>query len=145
MDTNVCIFTGRLTQNATQKTLPNGLVIVNFSLAFSEPKKSKTEQGKYEYYSNYVNCTIFGNYGKALFPALAKGQEATVTCRLHQNRWEDNGAKKTSYDFVVNNIILQRPPKKKDIQENQTAQTAAVQNANEYEPQEVSEYGEPIY
>lgn len=145
MDTNCCIFTGRLTQNAEQKTLPNGLVIVNFSLAFSEPKKSKTEAGKYEYYSNYVNCTIFGNYGKALFPALKKGQEATVTCRLHQNRWEDNGVKRSSYDFVVNNLILQRPPKKQAAQTGQDKAAESAVNQDEYIPQEISESGEPIY
>lgn len=145
MDTNCCIFTGRLTKDAELKKLPSGLSIVNFSLGFSEPKKSKTIEGQHEYYSNYINCSIFGNYGEALFPMLKKGQEITVTTRLHQNRWESNGEKRQSYDFIVNNAILQRPPKKANPQNAQTSQSQVPSFSNEFEPQELNSNGQDIY
>lgn len=139
MDTNCCIFTGRLTKNAEMKVLPNGNPITTFSLGFSEPRKSKTEPDRHEYYSNYINCVIFGNYGKVLFPALKKGQEITVTTRLHQNRWEKDGKKYSGYDFIVNNAILQRQPKKADGQAQEDPLRSSTNLNSDFEPEEIED------
>lgn len=106
MNTNVCVFTGRLIKTALLDELPNGNHICNFCIAVDEGTTDK-------HYTNFVSCSVYGKYAESIVNFLKKGVEVTVTCRLHQNRWENEKGKFNSYIFYADNIMLQRTPKEK--------------------------------
>lgn len=105
MNTNVCVFTGRLIKTALLNELPNGSYICNFCIAVDESLKDNAK------WTNFINCSIYGKYAESLVKYLKKGVEVTVTCRLHQNRWKKEDKNHNSYVFYVDNLMLQRTPK----------------------------------
>lgn len=137
MDTNCCIFTGRLTRDAELKTVSTGLKICNFSMAFSEITKDSTNPQNHIYRPNYIDCVIYGGYGEALFPILKKGREVTITSRLHQERWQKDGKNFSRIVFYVNNLIAQREPKSQIPPVNQLPPSDVNGNLDYFEPQEV--------
>lgn len=113
MDINCCVFSGRLTADAERHETKSGNAVVTFSLAVSDVKKDEWGEKGYIEYANFVNFVMFGNYAKALFAYLKKGVSISVVAKLHQDKWEQDGKKRTSYSFVVQNLVLGAKPKEK--------------------------------
>lgn len=111
MNTNVCVFTGRVTAQAETKNIKDSVSITTFSIAVNERIKDASKESGYGNRANFVDMAIFGNYGDRLRPALSKGREVTVTCRYHQDRWEKDGKKFQKAVFYVDNIVIQREGK----------------------------------
>lgn len=113
MNTNVCVFTGRVVSNAETKVINESFSITSFAIAVNEKVKDSSKESGYGDRANFINMAIFGNYGDRLRPALTKGREVTVTCRFHQDRWSKDGKNYDRAVFYVDNIVIQREPKAK--------------------------------
>lgn len=77
---NVCTFVGRLGRDAETRETQNGDKVTGFSVAsnvgYGENKSTV-----------WLNCSIWGNRGATLQPALVKGAEITVSGELSEREY----------------------------------------------------------
>tara|TARA_R100000951_G_scaffold61193_2_gene51431 strand:- start:761 stop:1141 length:381 start_codon:yes stop_codon:yes gene_type:complete len=77
---NVCTFVGRLGRDAETRETKNGDQVTGFSLAsnvgYGENKSTV-----------WLDCSIWGNRGATLQPALVKGAEITVSGELSEREY----------------------------------------------------------
>lgn len=104
---NSITMTGRLTRSAELKFTKNNCAVCTFPLAVNERRYVKEQQ---EDYPNFFDIVLYGKYGETMSRYLKKGYEVTVQGRAHQDRWEDNGKKKSRIVFIAEQLELQRAP-----------------------------------
>ena len=92
-DLNCYCFTGRLTQDASVRTLATGKKVLTANVAvnsgFGEYKKTL-----------YIKVQQWGERGDKIVDMLKKGQMITANGELSRSEWE-NKDHKTYVDFVV--------------------------------------------
>jgi len=96
-DTNQVVLIGRLTREAETSYANSGIAIAKFSLAVGEKYKDKEN-------TSFFNCVLFGKTAENLITYLTKGKQVCVIGKLKQDRWEKDGAKKSSVSIVVNSL-----------------------------------------
>ena len=96
-DTNQVVLIGRLTREAETSYANSGIAIAKFSLAVGEKYKDKEN-------TSFFNCVLFGKTAENLITYLTKGKQVCVVGKLKQDRWEKDGAKKSSISIVVNSL-----------------------------------------
>jgi len=96
-DTNQVVLIGRLTREAETSYANSGMAIAKFSLAVGEKYKDKEN-------TSFFNCVLFGKTAENLITYLTKGKQVCVVGKLKQDRWEKDGAKKSSVSIVVNSL-----------------------------------------
>ncbi len=102
-DLNHVMLIGRLTRDAELKYTNSGMPITKLGLAVNRRKKSGdtwTEE------ANFFDIVVFGRMGEALNPYLVKGKQIGVDGELRQNRWEQNGQKRSKVEITANNLQL---------------------------------------
>lgn len=108
MDINNCTFTGRLTKDATQKTVSTGTTLVEFDIAVN------TGTGDYEK-TLYMRVQLWGKMGEKLYPYLIKGKAVGCWGELQLDEWTDaEGQKRTKnklnckgINFLIGNVKLE--------------------------------------
>ena len=97
-DINCFAFTGRLTKDASIRTLASGKKVLTADVAvntgFGEHRKAL-----------YIKVQQWGDRGENIIPFLKKGQFIGGTGELSRNEWGDEGNKKV--DFVVDVMSIQ--------------------------------------
>lgn len=88
-DINVCTFTGRLTADAEQKTLPSGKTLVNFSIA------TNTGYGDNEKVL-FTQVNLWGAQGDKLIKYLVKGKQVGVSGEYECQKWTSSDGKEHS-------------------------------------------------
>jgi len=91
-DLNNFNFTGRLTQDATIRTLATGKKVLTANVAVN------TGYGEYKK-TLYIKVQQWGDRGEKIVDMLKKGQMITSHGELSRSEWESNS--KTYVDFVV--------------------------------------------
>lgn len=102
-DINHVVLVGRLTRDVDLKYTPSGSAVASMSLAINRRRKSG-DQWVDE--ANYFDITLWGRSAEGLAPYLKKGTRIGVDGELHQNRWEQEGQKRSKVDIVASNIQL---------------------------------------
>ncbi len=74
---NLVLLIGKMTDKPTLKTLENGQVVGNFSLAVHRPFKNM--EGEYDTY--FINCTVWNGIAQNIAEYCNKG--STVAVRGH--------------------------------------------------------------
>lgn len=98
-------ITGNLTRDTELKSLNNGTAVCSFTVAVNERKKN--QQGEWEDYPNFIDCTLFGVRAEKLAQYLTKGTKVAVAGRLHQSRWQDDkGNNRSRIEILVDEIEL---------------------------------------
>lgn len=97
-DINCFAFTGRLTKDASIRTLASGKKVLTADVAVN------TGFGEYRK-AIYIKVQQWGDRGEHIVPYLKKGQFIGGTGELSRNEWGDEGNKKV--DFVVDVISIQ--------------------------------------
>jgi single-strand DNA-binding protein len=97
---NSCNFIGRLTKDPEAKSTANGKVFCNFSIAVD--RGYKDSQGNK--LVDFIPCTAWEATSNLITKYFHKGDLIGINGRLESRAYEDNGAKKTSYSVLVNNI-----------------------------------------
>jgi len=111
---------GNLTRDAELKYTNSGLPVCTFSIAENYKKKAGEN---YEDAVSYYDLVLFGKRGESLNQYLLKGTPTVVFGRMQQDRWENEGAKKSKIKLVVEDVKLMGSGK----QNNQGVQSAHVQ------------------
>lgn len=96
---------GNLTRDPELRYTQGGTAVLSMSVAVNESRKDSN--GEWADYPNYIDMTLFGKRAESVSDYLSKGTYVAVTGRLHQNRWEKDGQKRSKVEVVVDNIHFQ--------------------------------------
>ena len=98
-DINVCMFNGRVTQDARLAYTTGGTAYAKFSLAVNKKYGGKESV-------SFFNMSVWGKTAEALSQYLTKGKMVSVVCEAEQNRWENESGPQSRVEFRVNSIQL---------------------------------------
>lgn len=103
MSINNVVISGNLTRDAELRTTPTGLRVLGFGVAVNDYRLNR-ENGIWEEYPNYVDCTLFGNRAAAIHGYLLKGTKVCVKGRLRWRSWEKEGTRRSKLEVVADEL-----------------------------------------
>jgi single-strand DNA-binding protein len=102
-DINHVVLVGRLTRDAELKFTNAGLAIAKFSLAVNRrTKKGDTWQEE----ADFFDAVWMGKGAEAVAQYLLKGKQVGIQGELRQNRWEQEGQKRSKVEIFITNLQL---------------------------------------
>jgi len=102
-DINHVVLVGRLTRDAELKFTNAGLAISKFSLAVNRrAKKGDTWQEE----ADFFDAVWMGKGAEAVSQYLLKGKQIGIQGELRQNRWEQEGQKRSRVEIFVTSLML---------------------------------------
>jgi single-strand DNA-binding protein len=102
-DLNRVILVGRLTRDAELQYTNTGWAICKMGLAVNRRRK-QGDQWVDE--ANFFDVTLFGKRAESLSQYLSKGTQLAVEGQLRQERWEQDGNKRSKVTIEATNIQL---------------------------------------
>ncbi len=102
-DLNTVSLVGRLTRDAELRYTNSGMPICNFSIANNYSKK-QGDQWTEEV--NFFDVVVFGRQGEAVNNYLKKGKQVAVQGELRQDRWEQDGQRRSKVQVIASNLQL---------------------------------------
>ncbi|MDR0639207.1 MAG: single-stranded DNA-binding protein [Spirochaetaceae bacterium] len=102
-DLNRVVLIGRLTRDAETKFVQNGQAVCKFSLAVNRKRKVGDQ---WEDEVSFFDAVLWGRQAETLSQYLIKGKQIALDGELKQDRWEQDGQKRSKVEIVVNNIQL---------------------------------------
>lgn len=104
MSINRVLITGNLTRDCELRTTPSGMSIASFGVAVNDRKRN--QNGEWEDYANFVDCTMFGRRAEALAQYLLRGTKVSIEGKLHYSSWEDRngGGRRSKLDVTVDEL-----------------------------------------
>jgi single-strand DNA-binding protein len=102
-DLNRVVLVGRLTRDAEMKFTPSGLAVSKFSIAVNRNRKVGDQ---WEEEASFFDATLWGRSAESLSQYLVKGKQIALDGELRQDRWEQDGQKRSKVEIVVNNLQL---------------------------------------
>ena len=102
-DINRVIIVGRLTRDAELKYTSGGAPVAKFGLAVNRRRKVGDQ---WEEEANFFDVVVWGRTAEALNQYLVKGKQIGVEGELRQDRWEQDGQKRSRVEIVASNIML---------------------------------------
>lgn len=130
---NSCFFIGNLTRDAELKYTNSGLAICKFSVAVNDRVKRGDD---WQDEVSYFEMTMFGKRGESLNQYLVKGTPVALDCKAKQDRWEQEGQKRTKITFIADDIKLLGGKKE--------GQGSPSRQGDEWAPNHGGEYFPPI-
>ncbi len=102
-DINHVVLVGRLTRDAQLKYTNSGVPISTFAVAINR----RIKQGdRWTDEAHFFDITLFGKQAEAINQYLRKGNQVAIEGELRQDRWEQDGQKRSKIVIVANNIQL---------------------------------------
>lgn len=102
-DLNRVIIIGRLTRDAELQYTSSGYALSKMSIA-SNRRRKQGDQWADE--ANFFDVTLWGKRAESLNQYLIKGTQIAVEGQLKQDRWEQDGLKRSKVAIEANNIQL---------------------------------------
>ena len=102
-DMNHVVLVGRLTRDAELKYSNSGLAIAKLSLAVnSRVKRDDTWQEE----GHFFDAVFMGRGAEAVAQYLVKGKQIAIHGELRQNRWEQEGQRRSKVEIFVRDLQL---------------------------------------
>ena len=102
MSINRVIISGNLTRDAELRNTAGGLPVLGFGMAVNDRRKN--QNGEWEDYPNFIDCTVFGQRAEGLSKWLTKGTKVAVEGKLRWSQWEKDGAKRSKIEIIVDEL-----------------------------------------
>ncbi|MDC7232350.1 MAG: single-stranded DNA-binding protein [Spirochaetales bacterium] len=102
-DINRVVLVGRLTRDAELKYTGGGMAIADISLASN---RSRKQGDQWVDEANFFDVSLFGRRAEALAQYLTKGTQIAVEGQLRQDRWEQDGMKRSKVTIAATDIQL---------------------------------------
>ena len=132
-DINKVMLVGRLTRDAELMYTNSGFALCKFSLAVNRRRK-QGEQWVDE--ANYFDLNLWGRRGESLNSYLTKGTQVAVEGQLRQERWEQDGQKRSKVTIEAVNIqLLGGRSENQSFGQGAPSQGGSYQNQGSYQPQ----------
>lgn len=105
MTLNKAILIGRLGKDPEVKTMTNGELVANVSLATSETWKDKT--GSKQERTEWHNLVFYRRLAEIVGQYLTKGSQVYVEGRIQTRKWKDKeGQDRYSTEIIVNEMQM---------------------------------------
>jgi single-strand DNA-binding protein len=102
---NMAMIIGYLGSDPKTNVIPNGTIVVNFSVATSE--KFKDRNGQQQEQTEWHRIVVFGRLAEICEQYLKKGSHVYVAGRLQTRQWEDqNGNKQYTTEIVAREMKM---------------------------------------
>lgn len=102
-DINSVTLVGRLTRDVEMRYSQGGMAIASFSIAVNYRKKSGDNWVEE---ASFFDCKLFGRQAEAVQRFLTKGKQVGVNGELRQDRWEQDGQRRSRVEIICNNLQL---------------------------------------
>lgn len=102
-DINRVMIVGRCVRDSELAYTNSGFAICKVSIAVN---RSRKQNDQWVEEPNYFDITIWGKRGESLNQYLTKGQQIAVDGELKQERWEQDGNKRSKVTIEATNIQL---------------------------------------
>lgn len=102
MSINNVTISGNLTRDAELRTTPGGTAVLSLGVAVNDRRRN--QNGEWEDYANFVDCTLFGRRAEAIHQYLVKGTKVAIEGRLHYSSWEKDGQRRSRLDVYVDEL-----------------------------------------
>ncbi|MFP4483940.1 MAG: single-stranded DNA-binding protein [Spirochaetota bacterium] len=102
-DINHVVLVGRLTRDAELRYASSGTPICKFSLAINRRRKQGDD---WVDEANFFDVVVMGRQGEAIHRYLTKGKQVGIQGELRQDRWEQDGQKRSRVEVFANNVQL---------------------------------------
>jgi single-strand DNA-binding protein len=102
-DLNRVVLIGRLTRDAETKFIQSGQAVCKFSIAVNRKRKVGDQ---WEDEASFFDAVLWGRQAETLSQYLVKGKQIAIDGELRQDRWEQDGQKRSKVEIVVGNIQL---------------------------------------
>ncbi len=102
-DINHVTLVGRLTRDAELRYTNSGMAVSNLSVAVNH-RRRRDDQWVEEVH--FFDCAVWGRTAEALSQYLVKGKQVGIEGQLRQERWEQDGARRSRVSISVNNLQL---------------------------------------
>ena len=104
MSINKVVISGNLTRDMEMRSTASGLAIGGFSVAVNDRRKN--QNGEWEDYPNFIDCTLFGSRAEKLQQYLVKGTKVAIAGKLSWSQWERDGQKRSKIEVIVDDVEL---------------------------------------
>ncbi len=104
MSINKVLISGNLTRDGELRSTPSGTSILSFGVAVNDRRRN--QNGEWEDYANFVDCTLFGRRAEALSQYLVKGTKVAIEGKLRYSSWDDKngGGRRSKLDVIVDEL-----------------------------------------
>jgi single-strand DNA-binding protein len=102
-DLNSVNLIGRLTRDAELKYTNGGTAVCKFAIAVNRKKK---DGENWVDEASFFDIVLWGRQGEALNQYMVKGKQVGVKGELRQERWEQDGQKRSRIEVVAMDIQL---------------------------------------
>lgn len=100
-DINSVVLCGRVVRDAEVKYTNGGTAVAEISIAVNRyAGKDKADE------VSFIDCTVWGKQAESLKQYLTKGRQVVVQGELKQDRWEQDGQKRSKVTVNVNQLQL---------------------------------------
>jgi single-strand DNA-binding protein len=105
---NRVVLMGNLTRDVELRYTPSGTAVTDISIAVNERVK-RNDQWTEE--ANFFDVTLWGRTAEIAGEYLSKGSSILIEGRLKQDRWEQDGQKKSKVKVIGERMQMLGSPK----------------------------------
>ena len=122
---NKVTLIGRLGKDPETRLMPNGEAVCNFSVATSESWKDRN--GQRQERTEWHNITMYRRLAEIAGQYLKTGSQVYLEGKIQSRKYTDkNGAERTAYDIIVNEMKM-LGDSRHDWQQTQQVQSAQAE------------------
>lgn len=103
MSINRVNISGNLTRDPELRATAGGTQVLSFGVAVNDRRRNP-QNGEWEDYPNFVDCTMFGTRGEAVSRYLSKGSKVAIEGKLRYSSWERDGQRRSKLEVIVDEI-----------------------------------------
>ncbi|MCL4484986.1 MAG: single-stranded DNA-binding protein [Nitrospirae bacterium] len=105
---NKVILMGNLTRDPELRVTGGGMSVGTFTLAINNRVRGNDEKEDV----SFIDCVAFGKQADFVKEYLGKGMPILLEGRLQQNRWEQEGQKRSKIEVIAQTLTFVGPPKR---------------------------------
>ena len=103
MAINRVVISGNIGNEPELRRTQSGMAILSFSVAVNDRRKDQ-QTDEWTDYTNWVDCTMFGNRAESLSNHLSKGAKVAIEGKLRWSQWEREGQKRSKLEVIVDEL-----------------------------------------
>ena len=103
MSINRVNISGNLTRDPEMRATASGTQVLSFGVAVNDRRRNP-QNGEWEDYPNFVDCTMFGTRAEAVSRYLSKGAKVAIEGKLRYSSWERDGQRRSKLEVIVDEI-----------------------------------------
>ena len=103
MSINRAVISGRLTRDPELRRTQSGMAVLSLGVAVNDRRRNQ-QTGEWEEYTNFIDCTMFGNRAESVSNYLTKGAKVAIEGKLRWSQWERDGQKRSKVEVIVDEI-----------------------------------------